>query len=65
VLYTDGISEAFNAADEEFGEARLILPLKEPGGSSEERRQRIMVAVTEFSNNNFHDDATMMIVSIH
>ena len=65
VLYTDGISEAFNAADEEFGEARLILPLKEPGDSSEERRQRIMVAATEFSNNNFHDDATLMIVSMH
>ena len=64
VLYTDGISEAFNAADEEFGEERLILALQEPGDSSEERRQRIMAAVTEFSNNNFHDDATMLIVSI-
>jgi len=65
VLYTDGISEAFNADDEEFGEERLILPLKQPGDGAEERRQRIMVAVTEFSNGNFHDDATMMIVSMH
>ena len=65
VLYTDGISEAFNADDEEFGEERLILPLNQPGDGAEERRQRIMVAVTEFSNGNFHDDATMMIVSMH
>ena len=65
VLYTDGITEAFNSADEEFGEDRLILPLQEPGDGSEERRKRIMVAVTEFSNGNFHDDATMLIVSMH
>jgi serine phosphatase RsbU (regulator of sigma subunit) len=65
VLYTDGITEAFNAAGEEFGEERLILPLKEPGNSAEELRRRIMAAATEFSNNNFHDDATMLIVSMH
>jgi len=65
VLYTDGITEAFNATNEEFGEERLIRPLKEPGDSAEERRQRIMVAVAEFSNGNFHDDATMLIVSVH
>jgi sigma-B regulation protein RsbU (phosphoserine phosphatase) len=65
VLYTDGISEAFNANDEEFGEERLILPLKQPGDGAEERRRRIMVAVTEFSNGNFQDDATMMVVSMH
>ena len=65
VLYTDGISEAFNPEGEEFGEERLILPLKGPGDSAEDRRQRIMAAVTEFCGGNFHDDATMMIVSMH
>ena len=65
VLYTDGISEAFNAADEEFGEERLMGALDQPVGVAEESRQRIMAAVTEFSNGNFHDDATMMIVSMH
>lgn len=64
VLYTDGITEAFNAADEEFGEERLIRALDQPAGIAEESRQRIMVAVTEFSNGNFHDDATMMIASM-
>jgi serine phosphatase RsbU (regulator of sigma subunit) len=65
VLYTDGITEAFNAADEEFGEDRLILPLGQPANTAEERRQQIMAAVNEFSNGNFHDDATMMVVSMH
>ncbi len=64
VLYTDGISEAFNPEGEEFGEERLIHSLNEPAGIAEERRQRIMVAVTQFSNGNFHDDATMMIASM-
>ena len=65
VLYTDGISEAFNAADEEFGEEGLIQALDQPAGLAEESRQRIMAAVTEFSGGNFHDDATMMIVAVH
>jgi sigma-B regulation protein RsbU (phosphoserine phosphatase) len=65
VLYTDGISEAFNAADEEFGEEGLIQALDQPAGLAEESRQRIMAAVTEFSSGNFHDDATMMIVAVH
>jgi len=65
VLYTDGITEAYNAADEEFGEERLIRALDQPAGVAEESRQRIMVAVTEFSNGNFHDDATMMIASVN
>jgi sigma-B regulation protein RsbU (phosphoserine phosphatase) len=64
VLYTDGISEAFNAADEEFGEDRLIGPLKQPANSAEERRRRIMVEVTEFANGNFHDDATLLIAAM-
>ncbi len=65
VLYTDGITEAFNASDEEFGEERMILPLQQPGDGAEDRRRRIMAAVTEFCGGNFHDDATMMIVSMH
>jgi len=64
VLYTDGITEAFNAANEEFGEERLVRALSQPFGIAEECRQRVMAAVTQFSNGNFHDDATMMIVSM-
>jgi sigma-B regulation protein RsbU (phosphoserine phosphatase) len=31
VLYTDGITEAFNSADEAYGEARLIAQIKAYG----------------------------------
>ena len=64
VLYTDGVSEAFNAADEEFGEERIIRSIEQPAASAEELRLRIMAAATEFSNNNFHDDATMLILAV-
>ena len=33
-LYTDGITEAFNDAGEEFGEERLIEALRQNRGSS-------------------------------
>jgi sigma-B regulation protein RsbU (phosphoserine phosphatase) len=64
VLYTDGVSEAFNAAEEEFGEERIIRSLDQPAASAEELRLRIMAAATEFSNGNFHDDATMLILAV-
>ena len=63
-LFTGGISEAFNAAGEEFGEKRIIQALNQPAGSAEDTRLRIMAAATEFSNGDFHDDATLMIAAI-
>jgi len=63
-LFTDGISEAFNAAGEEFGEKRIIQALNQPAGGAEEIRLRIMAAATEFSNGDFHDDATLMIAAM-
>jgi len=64
VAYTDGISEAFNDRDEEFGEGRLMVGLNQPAAGSEERRKRIMAAATEFANGDFHDDATLLIASL-
>jgi sigma-B regulation protein RsbU (phosphoserine phosphatase) len=64
VLYTDGVSEAFNAAGDEFGEERIIQLLNQPATNAEDHRQRIMAAATEFCDANFHDDATMMIATI-
>ncbi len=61
-LYTDGVSEALNAAGEEFGELRLIEGL---------RRHRelpcqtfltaILDEVRQFGTNEQHDDITLII----
>jgi len=65
VLFTDGISEAMNAADEEFGEERLKALLAQRSGGAEECRRQIMDAVTKFSNGNFHDDATLLVMTVN
>jgi len=64
VLYTDGITEAMSPTDEEFGEQRLIDLLNEPADGAEQHRKRIMAAVTQFSNGVFHDDATLLVLSV-
>ncbi len=60
VLYTDGIAEAMNSQDEEFGEERLVEVLSRPFGSAEECRGQIVSATTQFSNGAFNDDATVL-----
>jgi serine phosphatase RsbU (regulator of sigma subunit) len=61
VLYTDGITEAFNHADEEFGEGRLIESLRR---HSDKRPDSIIASVVEelreFSREQ-HDDITLIV----
>jgi hypothetical protein len=64
VLYSDGIVEATNALDEDFGEERVRRlvtdSLDSPVG---EIRRRILDSVARFSNNaELSDDRTIMIV---
>jgi serine phosphatase RsbU (regulator of sigma subunit) len=60
-LYTDGITEAFNDADEEFGECRLIDVLQRHRDKSPES---VIAAVVEelrqFSREQ-HDDITLIV----
>jgi len=65
VLFTDGITEAMNAKDEEFGEERLMALLSQPSGSADEYRRQIVAAVTHFSNGSFHDDATVLVMTVN
>ena len=65
LLFTDGLSEAFNGEDEEFGEERLAaLVAASEGATAEEIGRRVLRAVAEFSDNNFHDDATLIAVTV-
>jgi|SRR5271157_815306 len=65
VLFTDGITEAMNAEDVEFGEERLMALLSQRSASAEECRRQIMAAVTQFSNGAFHDDATVLVMTMN
>jgi sigma-B regulation protein RsbU (phosphoserine phosphatase) len=61
-IYTDGITEAFNHREEEFGEARLIDTLQR----SRDRSPHEVVAavfdgVRQFSPHEQHDDVTLIV----
>ena len=65
VLFTDGVTEVQNSEGEEFGEGRLIDILVEYRElTAGQLQQRVMTTVAEFSNDNFLDDATLMVVSV-
>jgi len=65
LLTTDGVTEAANASDEEFGAERVAasgraaLSLGANG-----IRTRILEDVSRFCNGNFHDDASLIVVTV-
>lgn len=63
LLFTDGVTEARNAAGDEFGEQRLQQCLRlYVGNNAAELRTLILDEVTAFCAGNFDDDATLMVL---
>ena len=65
VLFTDGVTEAANAGDEEFGEerlAQLISALRDRG--AHELKNRILQTVSSFTAGGPQDDATLVVVAL-
>jgi sigma-B regulation protein RsbU (phosphoserine phosphatase) len=65
VLYTDGVTEAFNAADEAYGTARLIAEVKAHGNqASAALVESICHSVTVFAGNAPQsDDITLAVLA--
>lgn len=62
VLYTDGITEAFSDAREEFGEERLTEALRRYRRESPQTlRDAIVDEVRRFSGQEQHDDITLIV----
>jgi serine phosphatase RsbU (regulator of sigma subunit) len=62
VLYTDGITESFNDAGEDFGEQRLIEALRPHRElPSEALISSIVAEVQQFSAREQHDDITLIV----
>jgi len=55
-LYTDGINEAFNEQDEQYGEERLLALLKGSPIDSKERGEMIMADVEQFLGEAVQND---------
>jgi phosphoserine phosphatase RsbU/P len=66
VFFTDGISEAMNAADDCFGEARLGRILEDHAGMPpDELRERVLREVAAFVGDApQHDDMTMILLKV-
>jgi sigma-B regulation protein RsbU (phosphoserine phosphatase) len=65
ILYTDGITDVCNAADEEFGEGRLIdLAVGSRTCSAPALQARLASAADAFSDGRFRDDATLIVMAI-
>ena len=65
VLFTDGVTEASNSRDEEFGEERLVelaSALRDRG--AHELKNRILQTVSSFTGGQAQDDATLVVVAV-
>ena len=60
-LYTDGVTESFNDADEEFGECRLIESLRRHGGEAPESIVASVVEELRQFSRQQHDDITLIV----
>jgi sigma-B regulation protein RsbU (phosphoserine phosphatase) len=62
VLYTDGLTEAENSAQEEFGERRLIEVLRGCGQAPVRSvLEKVVAAVQQFSDGEQADDVTLVV----
>jgi sigma-B regulation protein RsbU (phosphoserine phosphatase) len=65
LLFTDGLTEAWDQNGEQFGEKRLIeLLLRNKDRSAEDLKEIVFQAVEDFSGQTFEDDAALMVIAI-
>jgi phosphoserine phosphatase RsbU/P len=65
VLFTDGVTEAWNSEEEEFGDARLLRVVQENRAlSAVEMQEKILQVVSGFGGTSWHDDATLLVVAV-
>ena len=64
ILFTDGISEASDAQEREFGEAQLAaFALRKSSANAAELNAAVMSEVEAFCGSRFQDDATLLVIS--
>lgn len=65
VLFTDGVTEAMNAADEEFGEASLLDLLQQHRGlAAPHLKKRVIAEVLAHCDGRVSDDITLVLLAI-
>lgn len=65
ILFTDGVTEASDSDDAEYGEARLLELLKENvAASAVELQRKILTSAAEFCRGHWRDDATLIVIAV-
>jgi sigma-B regulation protein RsbU (phosphoserine phosphatase) len=65
LLFTDGVTEATDSDGTEFGEDRLVELLRSAAGMDAAHvRHTVMESVTRFSRGVFHDDVTILVLTV-
>jgi len=65
VLFTDGVTEARDSNEDEFGDDRLLAALRESQlHSAAEIQRKVLQSASEFSSGVWHDDATVVVVAV-
>lgn len=65
IMFTDGVTEARNEDDEEFGEERLIATaIENRACSAPALEARLADAVAAFTGDKLQDDATLIVVAV-
>jgi len=65
LLTTDGVTEAADENDHEFGNERVIVAARAARSlGAQGIRTRILEDVTRFCKGNFHDDASLIVVTV-
>lgn len=63
ILSTDGIVESTNAADFQYGTKRMITALQNLNGE-QDHLEAIKSDITKFTDNNFDDDVSLVVISV-
>jgi hypothetical protein len=65
VLFTDGVSESWNAEGEEFGDERIAAAAQAGAwAGAEETQHRILDALHDFAHGMYHDDVTTVVLAV-
>jgi sigma-B regulation protein RsbU (phosphoserine phosphatase) len=65
LLTTDGVTEAANESDEEFGVERVTASARAARSlGAHGIRTRILEDVSSFCKGNFHDDVSFIVVTV-
>ena len=65
VMFTDGITEAMDPEEIEFGENRLISVMNNTNAdSASDYADAIIAAIDEFTNGKYSDDVTLMTLKV-